>query len=119
MPCTNPDTGITVPEGTKACHDDLVYVCTVDGWVNTGAPCGQPELGMLANMPLPHLLISATKRVTRKIAKAKPAAAKAKPAAAKAKPAKEKTGAPTPKSGKRSASSGAAKSRKKSSRKKR
>ncbi len=51
MACVNPDTGLTVNVGDMVCHDDMLYVCTVQGWRNTGAPCGGEHLGTLTKPP--------------------------------------------------------------------
>jgi hypothetical protein len=51
MACVNPDTNEVVNVGDTACHDNMLYVCTVQGWRNTGAPCGGQHLGQLTNPP--------------------------------------------------------------------
>lgn len=44
MPCKNPDDGTLHQIGDKVCHGDNVFQCTINGWVNTGAPCGGTEM---------------------------------------------------------------------------
>ncbi len=52
MACPHPDNpGENVPLGGTACHNHLLYVCTVQGWRNTGAPCNGPHIGTVANPP--------------------------------------------------------------------
>jgi len=46
MSCPDPrDATKTVPTGTTACHNSMLFVCTVQGWRNTGAPCHGEYIG--------------------------------------------------------------------------